>query len=63
LKELREVDAWSKTVPVIILSSLDDPGSLDEAGKCDCQGYIVKTDLTSSVILPRIQEVLSRSKT
>ncbi len=55
--QIREHAACKKT-PIIVLSNLDDEGSVQIANDSGVSCFIVKTNLVPEVIIPKVKELL-----
>lgn len=61
LKKLREVNTWSKQVPVILLTNLNvDDQMIDAIARDKPAYYLVKTDWTMDQIAEKVKERLDR---
>lgn len=61
LKKLREVNTWSKQVPVILLTNLNvDDQMIDAITRDKPAYYLVKTDWTMDQIAEKVKERLDR---
>ena len=63
LKQLRQ-DTWGKQVPIIILTNVnpDTQTVLQEVMESQAAYYLVKSDVTLSEILDKVQDILSAAK-
>lgn len=57
LSKLR-LDEWGKTVPVILLTNLNEPGKVGEALAHEVYDYLVKTDWKLEDVVSKIKEKL-----
>lgn len=58
LKRMRADDKWGKNVPVMVLSNLSEPHSVDEAMQGGVYDFLVKADWDIDAIVDKIKKHL-----
>ena len=59
LKKMRADDKWGKNVPVMVLSNLSEPHSVDEAMQGGVYDFLVKADWDIDAIVDKIKKHLA----
>ncbi len=57
LLKLRK-DAWGRTVPVMLLTNLNDPGKVEQAVKSGVSDYLVKSDWHIDEVVAKVKNKL-----
>jgi PleD family two-component response regulator len=58
LKALRK-ESWGKDIPVIVMTVLDDMGTVSEALDAGASEYLVKTDVSLGGIVEKVKAKFS----